>query len=240
VAAPGTSRCRTLGRGCAGQVPVSDTRPWLLEARPGVGHLAVAFLAVLVVALCVPTEARANGDPASDYLLGLNLFLPFGAKIDSGEVKRLNSLLDAAKKDGFPIRVAVILTPQDLGTAFSLYNKPQRYAEFLGLELSLTYSDRLLVVMPKGFGYAVNGNPDAKVSRILKTLPAPGRDAMNEVKGATAAVLRLATAAGHHIQVRSGGSQAKDRVMIAVGAAAGLALVTGLLLYRRNRRTLQG
>jgi hypothetical protein len=199
----------------------------------------VAILAALVVFLCVPGAARANGDPASDFLLVQKLFLPFGAKADSDAVKQLNSLLDAAEKSSFPVRVAVILTPQDLGTAFSLYNKPQQYAEFLGLELSFVYRDRLLVVMPKGFGYSVNGNPDPKAARALETVAAPGRDVTKEVGAATVAVRRLAAAAGREIVVKSGGSQAKDRVMIALAATAGVATLAGLLLYRRKRRTLQ-
>jgi hypothetical protein len=197
------------------------------------------ILAALVVFLCVPVAARANGDPASDYLLFQNAFLPFGAKIDSDAAKELNSLLASAKKQAFPIRVAVILTPQDLGTAFSLYNKPQRYAEFLGLELSFTYRDRLLVVMPKGYGYAVNGNPDPKVGRTLKTLPAPGRDATKEVRAAKVAVQRIAAAAGHPITVERGGSAAKDRVLIAAAVTAGIVLLAAFFCYRRRRRTLQ-
>jgi hypothetical protein len=197
------------------------------------------ILAAIAVFLCLPGAARANGDPASDYLLAQKLFLPFGVKTDSDAVKQINSLLDAAEKSDFPIRVAVILAPQDLGTAFSLYNKPQRYAEFLGLELSFVYRDRLLVVMPKGFGYSVNGNPDPKAARVVRALPEPGRDVTKEVEGATVAVRRLAAASGRELVVKSGGSQAKDRVMIALAATALVALLTGSLLYRRKRRTLQ-
>ena len=48
---------------------------------------------VLVTAcLCAPAGARANGDPASDYLLAQNVFLPFTTKIDNNEVQRLNAL----------------------------------------------------------------------------------------------------------------------------------------------------
>ena len=90
----------------------------------------LTLLAVAVVALGLPATARANGDPASDYLLVQKLFLPFTAKIDQTEVKRLEAVLTAADRANFPIRVAVILSPSDLGTAFSLYRKPQHYAEF--------------------------------------------------------------------------------------------------------------
>jgi len=198
----------------------------------------LTLLAVAVVALGLPATARANGDPASDYLLVQKLFLPFTAKIDQTEVKRLEAVLTAADRANFPIRVAVILSPSDLGTAFSLYRKPQHYAEFLGLELAFVYRGRLLVVMPNGYGYSVKGVPDPKTTKILKPLPPPGRDATEEVVAAEAAVRKLAAASGHQLVVAqvSGGSSTRDRITIAAGATAGIALFAAVVLYRRQRR----
>jgi hypothetical protein len=184
--------------------------------------------------------AQANGDPASDYLLTQNLFLPFTTNIDRGEVARLEGLLKNAKEQNFPIRVAVILSPSDLGTAFSLINKPQKYAEFLGLELAFVYRDRLLVVMPNGYGYAVNGKPDPKASALLAKLPPPGRDATKEVSAAIPAVQALAAANGKHLVVpKSGFSETRDRITIAAATVAALALIAAVVLYRRQRRTLR-
>jgi hypothetical protein len=197
------------------------------------------YFALLVVAaaLSFPAAADANGDPASDYLLGQSVFLPFNAKIDSGVVERLSAVIREADKAGFKIKVAVIGTPYDLGTAFSLYRKPQRYAEFLGLELSFVYRDRLLVVMPNGFGYSVKGEPGPRFSRVLKGLPEPGRDATKEVRAATTAVRRLAAVAGHRIVLpKGGGSAARDRIAIAAAATAGIAFIAALILYRRGRK----
>jgi hypothetical protein len=197
----------------------------------------MAGLAVVLVCLCAASVARANGDPASDYLLTQSTFLPFTAKIDNDEVQRLNALLREAHKAGFPIRVAVILNPADLGTAFSLYGKPQKYAAFLGLELSFVYRDRLLVVMPNGYGYALNADPDPKASAVLKKLPPPGRDATKEVKAAIVAVQRLAAAQGHRVAApKGGGSASRDRLTIAAAVTAGVALLAGFVLYRRRRR----
>jgi hypothetical protein len=192
------------------------------------------------VCLCTPQVAQANGDPASDYLLTQNLFLPFTTSIDRGDVTRLEGLLKNAKEQNFPIRVAVILSPSDLGTAFSLINKPQKYAEFLGLELAFVYRDRLLVVMPNGYGYAVNGKPDTKASAVLAKLPPPGRDATKEVSAAIPAVQALAAANGRHLVVpKSGSSETRDRITIAAATVAALALIAALVLYRRQRRTLR-
>ena len=199
-------------------------------------RLALIFAAV---ALCIPAAAQANGDPASDYLLVQDLFLPFNAKIDADTVEQLRNVIKGAEKGGYKIKVALILTRNDLGTAYSLYNKPQRYAQFLGLELSFLYKGNLLVVMPKGHGFAVNGKADPASSKVLAPLPAPGRDATKLARSATVAVRRLATASGHEIVLPNEGSETRDRLIIAAAALAGVALIAALVLYRRGRRRKQ-
>lgn len=193
-------------------------------------------LVIAVAALCLPNAASAHGDPASDFLLAQNAFLPFNAKVDAKAAKRLDDMLASADKAGFRIKTAVIVGPADLGTAFSLIHKPQRYAEFLGGELAPAYGHRLLVVMPNGFGYSVKGNPDPKAARLLKTIPPPGADVTKEVEAATLAVQRLAAAGGHRLVISSGGaSQARDRITIAAAATLAIAAFAGFVLYRRRR-----
>ena len=197
-------------------------------------------LFVIAVGLSFPAAASANGDPASDYLLVQDVFLPFNAKIDSGTVKRLQDVIKGADNAGFKIKVALILTRYDLGTAFSLYRQPQRYSEFWGLELSFVYRERLLVVMPNGYGFSVNGKANP-LSRALKGMPEPGLDATKEANAATAAVRRLASAAGHRIVIpKSSGSQTRDRIIIASAAVAAIALIVALVLFRRERRARRG
>ena len=196
----------------------------------------LAVLGAVTVCLCAPVAARANGDPASDYLLTQRVFLPFTTKIDRNEVNRLDALLREAEQKHFRIRVAMILSPSDLGTAFSLFGKPEKYSQFLGLELSFVYRGRLLVVMPNGYGYAVNGDPDPKASAVLKKLPAPGRDATKEVRAAIVAVQNLAAASGLRLTVpKVGGSTGRDRLTIAAAATAGIALIAAIVLYRRRK-----
>lgn len=195
------------------------------------GAATVVLLAVL---LGVPGPAHANGDPASHYLLGESRFLPFDTEIDSEAVDRLDGVLREADKAGFTIKTALIASPNDLGTAFSLYRKPQRYAEFLGVEISFVYPGRLLIVMPNGFGYAVNGEPDARASSVLARFRPPGRNATREAEAAIRAVVRLAAAAGHTVVVPKGGSETRDRILIAAAVLLGLAVVAGLALYHRR------
>ena len=193
-------------------------------------------LLVAVGLLCTPAVARANGDPASDYLLVQDVFLPFNAKVDPKVTERLSNVIRDAKKANFPVKVAVIATRYDLGTAFSLYNKPQRYAQFLGLELSFQYRDGLIVVMPKGYGYSVGGKPQARGIRALQALPPPGRDVTRQVQAATVAVRRLAAAYGHVLPTgTSRSTQTRDRLVIAAGAVALVALIAAIVFYRRER-----
>ena len=195
-----------------------------------------ALLVVAAACLWAPSTGQANGDPASDYLLTQSVFLPFTTKIDQNEVTRLNALLRVADQKRYRIRVALILSPSDLGTAFSLFGKPGKYVQFLGLELSFVYRGRLLVVMPNGYGYAVNGDPDPKASALLKQLPDPGRSATKEVQAAIVAVQRLAAGEGHRLVVpKVGGSTGRDRLTIAAAATAGIALIAAIVLYRRRK-----
>jgi hypothetical protein len=197
----------------------------------------VALVAALLLLALPVAVARANGDPASDYLLVQSVFLPFNAKVDPKASKELADTIRAAEAKGFKIKVAVIGSRYDLGTAFSLYNKAQRYAEFLGLELSFQYRDRLLVVMPNGFGYAVNGKPDPKGVTVVQKLPPPGKDSTKQVQAATAAIRELAAASGKPLPASVGGgsSKTRDRITLAAGLVVLAAVLAAVVLWRRRR-----
>jgi hypothetical protein len=189
-----------------------------------------------LLALALPAVARANGDPASDYLLVQSVFLPFNAKVDPEASKELADTIRAADEKGFKIKVAVIGSRYDLGTAFSLYNKAQKYAQFLGLELSFQYRDRLLVVMPNGFGTSVNGKPDPKGIAVVQNLPPPGKDPTKQVEAATVAIRKLAAASGKPLPASVGGSSStRDRITLGVGLVALAAVLAAIVLWRRRR-----
>jgi hypothetical protein len=194
-------------------------------------------VAVALLLLATAGVARANGDPASDYLLVQGVFLPFNAKVDPKASKELADTIKVANDKGFKIKVAVIGSRYDLGTAFSLYNKAQKYAQFLGLELSFQYRDRLLVVMPNGYGYAIGGKPDAKGIAVLQKVPPPGKDVTKQVESATAAIRKLAAASGKPLPASGGGgsSKTRDRITIAAGLVALAALLAAIVFWRRER-----
>jgi hypothetical protein len=160
------------------------------------------FLAAALVLACAlgfvlrAPAARADGDPASDVLAAQSLFLPSDGAIAVAEQQRLASLVKAARRSGYRIRVALIATPSDLGSIGALWRRPSSYARFLGQELSLVYPGTLLVVMPNGFG----------VSRAGRSLPgpagvpAPGTGSRLATAALTA-VQSLAARAGHRLAV---------------------------------------
>jgi hypothetical protein len=194
----------------------------------------VALVATLLL-LAAPAVARANGDPASDYLLVQNVFLPFNAKVDPSVSTRLAETIRAANQSNFKIKVAVIGSRYDLGTAFSLYNKAQRYAQFLGLELSFQFHGRLLVVMPNGYGYTTGGKTDAAGVRVVAKLPPAGKDATKEAAGATEAIRKLAAASGIQLASSAGSdSKTRDRITIGAGAVALAAVLAAIVFWRRR------
>jgi len=156
-----------------------------------------AALAVSGVLTVAPAIALADGDPASDFLLSQPVFTPFHAPSELRK-RRLIALTTAAKKDGFPIRVAVIQAPTDLGAVPQLFGHPATYSRFLGAELRFAYRDRLLVVMPQGYGYARNGKPVAGTKSLVRSLRKPAGSTSDELTTAAIdAVRQIAAASGH-------------------------------------------
>ena len=138
-----------LAKVVPGKRAVTRTRAW--------AGLLLALLLTILVGVR-PSPARADGDPASDVLVSQALFLPADAAIPARDQLRLVSLLDAARQNGLPIRLAIISSPSDLGAVSELWDQPRAYARFLGFELSLTSRAPLLVVMPNGVGFYSPGH----------------------------------------------------------------------------------
>lgn len=127
-------------------------------------RVVVALSVVAVVcgaATFAASAAVADGDPASDVLLFDNVFLPL-EPVSAPLAQQLKAAIAAANKGGFKIKVALIATPTDLGSVPVLFNRPGQYAKFLGAELSGLYKERLLIVMPGGFG-VYRGGADTTV-----------------------------------------------------------------------------
>jgi len=156
-------------------------------------------LPAVVVALAlglVPGVAHADGDPASDVLLTEPAFVPYDVGVSERQYAQLVSLLGKAEHRGYPLRMALIGSAADLGSVTELWKEPQRYAEFLGEELSLVYHGTLLVVMPNGFGiYHASGVP-ATARSAIAGVPVP-RETSTTTSAAVEAIRALAAASGH-------------------------------------------
>jgi hypothetical protein len=199
----------------------------------------VRRLAVLVVlaALLAAPAARADGDPASDYLIGQKVFFPYDLKVAPTGQQQITALVDEANRAGYRIRVAMIWSSYDLGSVTSLWRRPKTYARFLGAELRYVYRDRLLIVMPNGFGFNRSGHPATKeYATLAKIAVQPGPAGF--VDATRTAVQRLAAASGVKLTgavVVKGSSQNRDRLIIVLGAIAVLLAAIALRLVLRRR-----
>jgi hypothetical protein len=208
---------------------------------PRRARLPVFVTVLAVAALVAVTNGRADGDPASDVLLSAPVFLPYDpAAVSVGAQQALITTVDRAKRAGYPIKVALIAQPYDLGAVASLWGKPRQYANFLAIELSFVYKGPLLIVMPAGLGFAHTKHPTTSEYRVLAALSRPsGRDGL--ATAAVRAVAALAARAGHPITPAvtaspvTGDTTTRDR-LLAGGLALALAASGMVLVVLRRRR----
>jgi hypothetical protein len=185
--------------------PVRDSLPGrravlvrrALSALPVVAA-AVATLALAPV-LVLPAPAVADGDPASDVLLIDNVFYPYAPAVSPALTAALNTTVARAHAAGFPIKVALIESPIDLGAIPQLFGKPEEYAKYLDVEISYNSIAKLLVVMPQGFGTFASGSPAALSGIHIET----ARRSTGLAAAAVVAIGQLAKLAGHPISVPS-------------------------------------
>jgi cytochrome oxidase Cu insertion factor (SCO1/SenC/PrrC family) len=178
--------------------------------------LVVLALAGVALGLLSPA-ARADGDPGSDVLVYQNLFVAADAGLPVAQQVQLGNLLAGAASSGLPVRVAVIAQPDDLGAVTALWDRPAAYANFLGIELSLAYTGRLLVVMPDGFGLYWHGHSVAAADQVLAGLPV-GAGGAGLGTAAQRAVRALAAAAD--VRIAAAGTPGAAGAAAATGSAA--------------------
>jgi hypothetical protein len=187
--------------------------------------VALAAAAVAAAAL-TPGSARANGDPASDILIGKNVFLSLTEPTTVPSGNDLISLTAQAKKQRFPLKVAVIAARTDLGLVPGMWGSPRAYARFLGGELRLVrYTGTLLVLMPNGAGvFGPGATPRAKAA--ISNVRAP-RNADLDALGKTAAraAVRVAAANGHRLEIPK--SSSSNTTIVILAAVLGGAVVVG-------------
>lgn len=213
-----------------------------LRLLASLAAFTAGVVAVIIVALLLAPLARADGDPASDWLLQRSVFIPPDAGISTKDQQGLTSLLQSAKAQGYTLRVAVIATRYDMGAVTVLFKRPTDYAPFLSQEVRFIYRQRVLVVMPNGFAIASDGKRDPAEQQIVAKLQAPKPfQGAPLAAAADNAVRRLAAGQGIvlprvSVTASGGSSTTRDRVLIGVGA--GIVLLVALGLSYRRRREL--
>jgi hypothetical protein len=192
---------------------------------------------MLVLMLASPA-ARADGDPASDVLLGENVFYPYSPLVSPGLQKTLNAETAAAIRAHFPIKVALIASPLDLGVVPALFGHAQKYAEFLDQEISFQKKQPLLVVMPSGYG--VQGLTPAATSAAASLTKPAGNQVNDLARAAIVAVPKLAAAAGHPLKnaaarTNAGSGNGSRTLIVAILALAAITTAAALIAIRRRQ-----
>jgi hypothetical protein len=202
---------------------------------------SIVAVAALAAALAAPSPAGADSDPASDTLLLADVFFPVQPPLQQGYANAIRNLATTMKKAGYPVKVAIIATANDLGLVPQLFNKPQAYAPYLGREIAFNTKKPLLVVMPAGYGtYSVTPNVAAAVSKLKP----PGATLDTIGKGTIDAMVAMAQAAGHPVKKPAvsgaGGSSSTSPAIIFGVPVVLLALAGGLAALRRRGEPATG
>lgn len=197
-------------------------------------------LAVAAALAVVPAPALADGDPASDVLLLQDVYLPYAPGVPAPLGKTITDLLKTTRKKGFPLKVAIIAAPKDLGAVPQFFAKPQSYAPFLESEIAFNTKKPVLTVMPQGYGVA--GLP-AGTESALQGLAPPASAGGNDLgRSAVKAIVKLSEAVGHPVPepklptASGGGSGGGTSPLVVFGVPVALLAIGGLLAALRRRQ----
>jgi len=202
-------------------------------------------LIALVLAALAPAAAFADGDPASDVLLAQDVYYPYAPKVSNPLKVALDGLAKRVRADGYPMKVALIEDPSDLGAYPNLFGDVQSYANLLSKEIAFNARPHLLVVMPTGFG---GDNLGDKVDGALAGIKVD-QEAKSDglAQAALVAVAKLATANGHTTPVpaaartslkasHASSSRSTPSVLIYGGPVLLALIAVGGLLWVGRRR----
>jgi hypothetical protein len=132
---------------------------------------AATVAAASLLALAAAGAARADGDPASDFLYLGTLFPSYSSPANGANGNELRGLLAASKRAGLPLKVALVSDKADLGQYPQLFGDPARYANLLASELAIYRPLRapVIVVTPHGLGAA---GREPRGARFVQVAPA--------------------------------------------------------------------
>jgi hypothetical protein len=201
----------------------------------GCSRLTATLVALLLLAY--PVTARADADPASDFLLAQDAFYPYLPRVPPQLEATLNGLLVAAARARLPLKVAIIGSPLDLGAIPNFFGHPQPYAEFLEREISFSGPQPLLVVMPAGFGVAGAGPRSALADVSIDS----SERTYGLTRSAILAVVALARADGRQLALpripAPPNPQGGVPSAVVLGLPAAVLIVICLAVLRRRTRS---
>jgi hypothetical protein len=195
-------------------------------------------LIALVAALAagVAAEARADADPASDTLYTGDVFLPY-EPVSPAAAAELRGAVRDARKEGKPLKVAIIATKRDLGGVPTLFGNPLYYARFLGAELQFLYSGKLLVIMPQGAALSERGKLVANPA-VLHAKVEQGTDGLVRTAAGLVRDLTGTGESGQTLVSSSTGGGSPAWIWIVVGVALAVAVgALAFVLVRLRRRS---
>jgi hypothetical protein len=137
--------------------------------------------------------AVADGDPASDLLVGADVTLPFpvpSAKAAAPLLAHVDSCTRPATGSRLPSSRRARISARSR----ACWDIQRCTRTFLGVELSTIYVGPLLIVMPTGFGIYDGGRSTAAEQRVVARLHVVGAQADDLTPAATTAVAMLLTA----------------------------------------------
>jgi hypothetical protein len=166
-----------------------------------------ALLTITLAALIAPAGAMAHGDPSSHYLETDQLYPGFANRPSQRVELELIGLLEATRQAGYPIKVGIVGSVDDLTEDPSMYQTPQRYADYVGAALGTpNVKAPVLIVTPNGLGISgaqqlggrlrpVHRGDAARLLGAVSSSPTATGDEL--ARTAMAAVRRIAAAGGH-------------------------------------------
>jgi hypothetical protein len=201
--------------------------------------LRACLLLLLLIPLLLPAQAAADGDPASDVLLLQDVYLPYAPGVPPALGKTVTDLLKTTRKAGFPLKVAIVAQPKDLGAVPQFFDKPQSYAPFLQSEIAFNSKKPLLVVMAAGYGVAAMPKGTENALAGLEPPKSAGGDDLG--RAAVTAIVKLSDAAGHPVPApkipkAGGGGGGGTSPLIVFGVPVALLALGGVLATIRRRQ----
>ena len=200
------------------------------------GFALALSIALIAHGAVYASAARANGDPASDVLYSTDIYYPSSTPVPSAAARALDATVRQAKRKGRPIKVVLIATRTDLGTAASLFDHPDRYAGYLTTELGKYVTAPVLIVTPRGFGLGQAGR--ILPTRSLEGIDLSGSDPDALARAAVEGVSKLTGTAAAKLPGSTANGDSPDTELIVVAVLLALLAAGAVFVLMRRRCSL--